>query len=63
MNWKKITHELHAALGSKAKLSQLAMCSDSQITAIMDGRAEPSYSLGDRLIRMHDSMKESRRAK
>lgn len=60
MNWQKITTELLAAFGTKAKLAKLAICSEAHITAILAGKTEPSYSVGDRLIRMHDQMREMR---
>jgi len=60
MNWQKITQELINELGSMDKLCKLAMCTQRQIERVMRGQS-PSYELGDRLIRMHDSMKEMRR--
>lgn len=60
MNWQKITTELVAEVGSQHKLAELAMCSERNLASILAGRSEPSYALGDRLIRMHDQMREMR---
>jgi len=60
MNFAKITTELTTELGVE-KLAELAMCRASVLEAIATGRREPTYAVGDRLIRMHDSMREMKR--
>ena len=58
--WQRITLELIDGYGSEERLAKLAMCQVSQIRRIAAGKVEPTYSLGERLMRMHASFLDSR---
>ncbi len=54
--WQRITLELIEAYGSIERVAKLAICGPSLIRRVAAGRTEPTYSVGDRLMRMHQSM-------
>lgn len=64
MNYfQRITLELAESYGSVERLARLAMTTPATIKRICAGKSEPTYSLGDRLMRMHASLMDAEERK